>query len=275
MGNNPEVRKELANRGLNIPEDTWFLPAKHNTNSDRVEIYDLEDIPASYSEHLQTLRQAFQDGGEQQALDRCDRIPGAPKGMTAKQAYAHVEARGVDWANPRPEWGLSGNAGFIIGRRVISKGLDLVGRCFLHSYDPESDPEGAILEKIMTAPLVVGQWINMEHYFSSTDPWNYGAGSKVIHNVVAGVGLMYGAQSDLATGLPLQTMNDGEIHNHEPMRLLTIIEANPDIIAGVIARHEVLQQFFHNEWVNLVALDPLTSKFHRYNKNATWEIIQL
>ena len=115
----------------------------------------------------------------------------------------------------------------------------------------------------------------MEHYFSSTDPWNYGSGSKVIHNVVAGVGLMYGAQSDLATGLPLQTMNNGEIHNHEPMRLLTIIEANPEIIGAIIGRHEVLQQFFHNEWVNLVALNPVTAEFHRYNKNATWEKIEL
>jgi len=275
MGNNPKVRNELAKRGLEIPDDTWFLPGKHDTNSDRISLYDLQDIPASYQDDLKTLRQAFQIGGEQQALDRCNRIPGTPKGMTAKQAYAHVEARGFDWANPRPEWGLSGNAGFIIGRRSMTKGLDLGGRCFLHSYNAESDPEGAILEKIMTAPLVVGEWINMEHYFSSTDPWNYGSGSKVIHNVVAGVGLMYGAQSDLATGLPLQTMNDGEIHNHEPMRLITIIEADPTIIAAIIGRHEVLQQFFHNEWVNLVALDPLTSVFHRYNKNATWELIEL
>jgi uncharacterized protein YbcC (UPF0753/DUF2309 family) len=275
MGNNPEVRKELAKRGLEITEDTWFLPGKHDTNSDRISLYDLEDLPASHHDDLKTLRQTFQIGGEQQALDRCNRIPGAPKGMTAKQAYEHVEARGFDWANPRPEWGLSGNAGFIIGQRSMTKGLDLGGRCFLHSYNAESDPEGAILEKIMTAPLVVGEWINMEHYFSSTDPWNYGAGSKVIHNVVAGVGLMYGAQSDLATGLPLQTMNNGEIHNHEPMRLLTIIEANPTIIAAIISRHDVLQQFFHNEWVNLVALDPLSSEFHRYNKNATWELIEL
>mgnify|MGYP006105676605 FL=1 len=275
MGNNPEVRKELMERGLEIPDDTRFLAGRHDTNSDRISLYDVQDVPASFLEDLSELRRIFQEGGEQQALNRCSGIPGTPKGMTAKQAYAHVEARGFDWANPRPEWGLSGNAGFIIGRRAMTKGVDLGGRCFLHSYNAISDAEGAILEKVMTAPLVVGEWINMEHYFSSTDPWNYGSGSKVIHNVVAGVGLMYGAESDLATGLPLQTMNDGEIHNHEPMRLLTIIEANTEIIAAIISRHEVLQQFFHNEWVNLVALDPLSSKLHRYNKDATWELIEL
>jgi uncharacterized protein YbcC (UPF0753/DUF2309 family) len=224
---------------------------------------------------LTALRQGFEEGGAQQALERCGRIPGTPRGMTARQAYAHVEARSFDWANPRPEWGLSGNAAFIIGRRTLTKGLDLGGRTFLHSYDYRSDPEGAILEKIMTAPLVVGEWINMEHYFSATDPWKYGSGSKVIHNVVAGIGLMYGAQSDLATGLPLQTVNNGEIHKHEPMRLLTIIEADPNIIAAIIGRHEVLQQFFHNEWVNLVALEPESFVFHRYYKDATWEPIEL
>ena len=275
MGNNPEVRKELVERGLEIPDDTRFLAGRHDTNSDRISLYDVQDVPASFLEDLSELRRIFQEGGEQQALNRCSGIPGTPKGMTAKQAYAHVEARGFDWANPRPEWGLSGNAGFIIGRRAMTKGVDLGGRCFLHSYNAISDAEGAILEKVMTAPLVVGEWINMEHYFSSTDPWNYGSGSKVIHNVVAGVGLMYGAESDLATGLPLQTMNDGEIHNHEPMRLLTIIEANTEVIAAIISRHEVLQQFFHNEWVNLVALDPLSSKLHRYNKDVTWELIEL
>ena len=275
MGNNPDVRVELTRRGFDIPVDAWFLPGKHDTNTDRVDLYDLEDVPSSHHDDLKALRQGFEEAGAQQALDRCGRIPGTPRGMTAKQAYAHVNARSFDWANPRPEWGLSGNAAFIIGRRILTKGLDLEGRSFLHSYDCTSDPEGAILEKIMTAPLVVGEWINMEHYFSATDPWNYGSGSKVIHNVVSGIGVMYGAQSDLATGLPLQTVNDGEIHKHEPMRLLTIIEANPEVIGSIISRHEVLQQFFHNEWVNLVALDPQTLEFHRYYKDATWAPIHL
>lgn len=275
MGNNPDVREELEKRGLDIPVDTWFLPGKHNTNTDRVDLYDLEDVPPSHHDDLKALRQGFEDGGAQQALERCGHIPDTPRGMTAKQAYAHVKARSFDWANPRPEWGLSGNAAFIIGRRTLTKGLNLGGRSFLHSYDMRSDPEGAILEKIMTAPLVVGEWINMEHYFSATDPWNYGSGSKVIHNVVAGIGLMYGAQSDLATGLPLQTVNNGDIHKHEPMRLLTIIDADPQIIGSIINRHEVLQQFFHNEWVNLVSLDPQSFKFHRYYKDATWEPIEL
>ena len=157
----------------------------------------------------------------------------------------------------------------------MTKGLDLQGRCFLNSYDPVPDPEGAILEKIMTAPLIVGEWISMEHYFSATDVWRYGSGSKVIHNVVSGIGLMYGAQSDLATGLPLQTVNNGENHHHEPMRLLSIIEAKPAVIGAIISRHEILQTLFHNQWVNLLSIDPETGEFHRYNPDATWESVEV
>ncbi|NCG41043.1 MAG: DUF2309 family protein, partial [Actinobacteria bacterium] len=214
-------------------------------------------------------------GGEQQALERCKKIPGAPKNMTGKEAFAHVESRSFDWANSRPEWGLSGNAAFIVGRRAMTKGLSLGGRCFMHSYDCLSDPEGVFLEKIMTAPLVVTEWINMQYYTSATDPWKYGSGSKVIHNVVGGVGVMYGAQSDLATGLPLQTVNDGDVHFHEPMRLLILIEANKEIISEIIGKHEVLQKFFNNGWLNLVAVDSNSFDYHRYNKDMTWELIEL
>jgi len=224
---------------------------------------------------LRELSRDLEQAGANQALERCHRIPQAPREIAPEKAYAHVEERSVDWANPRPEWGLSSNAAFLIGRRHLTKGLDLEGRVFLHSYDPESDPEGAILETIMMAPLIVGEWINLEHYFSGVDPWAYGSGSKVIHNVVSGIGVMLGSQSDLQTGLPLQTVNNGALHHHEPMRLLTIIEAPPDRIAPIIQKHTLLQHLFHNQWVNLVALDPATFNFHRYTSDATWEQMTL
>ena len=275
MANSNLVRAELAKRGIDVPQDTWFLPAKHDTTADKVNFYDEVDVPESHRDDLLKFKLACIEGGEQQALDRCKRMPGTPKNMTAKQAFAHVESRCFDWANSRPEWGLSGNAAFIVGRRAMTKGMNLGGRCFMHSYNALSDPEGAFLEKIMTAPLVVTEWINMQYYTSATDPWKYGSGSKVIHNVVGGVGVMYGAQSDLATGLPLQTVNDGDVHFHEPMRLLILIEADKEIVADIISRHEVLQQFFYNGWLNLVAIDPNTTDYHRFNTDATWEPIEL
>lgn len=273
MANESEVRQILKEKGLPVPDDTWFLGGKHNTTTDRVEFYDLEELPGSHIGDLQALNKNLKEAGAKQALERCRRIPSAPKEISPEQAFAHVEERSCDWANTRPEWGLAGNGAFLIGRRKLTKGLDLGGRVFLHSYDPVSDPQGTILEKIMTAPLIVGEWINTGYYFSAVDPWAYGSGSKVLHNVVGGVGMMLGSQSDLQMGFPLQTVNNGNIHYHEPMRLLAIIEHAPDIISSIIQKHSILQQLFHNQWLNLVALDPDSFEFHRYNTDATWETI--
>jgi len=273
MANEPEVRCILKEKGLPIPDDTWFLPGKHNTTTDRVEFYDLEELPDSHKGDLQALNKGLKEAGAKQALERCHRIPSAPTEISPEQAFAHVDERSCDWASTRPEWGLAGNGAFLIGRRKLTKGLDLDGRVFLHSYDPIADPQGAILEKIMTAPLIVGEWINMGYYFSAVDPWKYGSGSKVLHNVVGGVGMMLGTQSDLQMGFPLQTVNNGDAHYHEPMRLLAVIEHKPDVISSIIQKHSILQQLFHNQWLNLVALDPNSFEFHRYNADATWEKI--
>ena len=275
MANEPEVRGILKEKGLPIPDDTWFLPGKHNTTTDRVEFYDLEELPDSHKKDLQALNKDLEKAGAKQALERCHRIPGAPAEISPEQAFAHVDGRSCDWANTRPEWGLAGNGAFLIARRKLTKGLDLGGRAFLHSYDPVADPQGAILEKIMTAPLIVGEWISTGYYFSAVDPWTYGSGSKVLHNVVGGVGMMLGSQSDLQMGFPLQTVNNGDTHYHEPMRLLAVIEQTPSVISSIIQKHTILQQLFHNQWLNLVALDPNGVEFHRYNPDATWETVHV
>ncbi|GJL66316.1 MAG: hypothetical protein NPIRA05_12870 [Nitrospirales bacterium] len=275
MANDPAVRRRLRDTGLAIPEDTWFLPGKHNTTTDRVTFYDLEELPLSHLSDLRELEQDLEQAGMNQALERCHRIPHAPTEISPEQAFTHVDGRSYDWANPRPEWGLAGNAVFLIGRRTLTKGLNVGGRVFLHSYDPLPDNEGGILEKIMTAPLIVGEWINTGYYFSGVDPWRYGSGSKVLHNVVGGVGVMLGSQSDLQMGFPLQTVNDGHVHYHEPMRLLAIIEASPDLITTIIQKHTILQELFYNQWMNLVALDPKTFEFHRHHPDATWEVMDV
>jgi len=76
-------------------------------------------------------------------------------------------------------------------------------------------------------------------------------------------------------GFPLQTVNNGDTHYHEPMRLLAVIEQTQSVLSSIIQKHSILQQLFHNQWLNLVALDPHTFEFHRYNSNATWETVHI
>ncbi len=270
LANNQATRAVLRERGIIIPNDTLFLAAEHNTTTDRVTFFDLEDLPSSHRQDWERLAKDLARAGALAAAERCTRIPGAFPFATLDLASAHVEARSLDWAQTRPEWGLSGNAAFIIGRRAMTHGVNLNGRVFLHNYDAAADESGKALETIMTAPLVVAEWINLQYYFSSVDSWTYGSGSKVLHNVVGGVGVMLGRQSDLQTGLPIQSLKDGTRLYHEPMRLLAIIEATTDLLTQIIGRHQVLQQFFDHQWVHLLAMNPVTGNLQEYRPGGQW-----
>ncbi len=271
LANKPTVRAMLRQRGIDIPEDTWFVAAQHNTTTDEVEILDECDCPETHGEDLQWLRRDLAEAGARQAQERCGRLPGSPAGLSPRAALRHVERRSADLAQVLPEWGLSSNAAFIVAHRSLTRELNLGGRVFLQSYDWRRDAEGTSLEIIMTAPLIVGEWINMEHYFSAVDNKVYGSDSKVVHNVVGGFGVMLGSGGDLRTGLPRQTVMAGEARYHDPLRLLAVIEAPTDRIGEIIRRHHALQHLFDNGWVNLVALDPRTGSFLRYREGGGWE----
>ena len=271
LANRPSVRATLKEHGLDILEDTWFVAAQHDTTTDHVDILEEPDFPETHREDLLRLRRDLAEAGARHAQWRCDRLPGAPADPTPRAALRHVERRSADLAQVRPEWGLSSNAAFIVAHRSLTRGLDLGGRVFLHSYDWRRDSKGTALEIIMTAPLIVGEWINLEHYFSSVDNRVYGSDSKVVHNVVGGFGVMLGSGGDLQTGLPRQTVMAGENRYHEPLRLLAVIEAPTDRIGEIIRRHHILQHLFDNGWVNLVALDPLDGSFLRYREGGGWD----
>jgi len=273
MANNPRVRERLTKTGIEIPSDTHFLAGQMDTTTDEVQLFDLEDVPPTHRADLSRLQEDLKKAAEHTSHERCGRFPDVQQVLKGKQAEAHVHRRSMDWSQVRPEWGLSSNTAFLIGRRELSKGLDLGGRVFLNSYDYREDPSNRLLEVLLTAPQVVAQWINMEHYFSAGDNEVYGSGSKIYHNVVGRIGIMSGPWSDLRLGLARQTVMNGDVPYHEPMRLLTIVEAPRERIEKLIARHEVLRHFYHNEWVHLVALDPNDGVWYRYRPTGEWTLI--
>jgi uncharacterized protein YbcC (UPF0753/DUF2309 family) len=264
MANNQKVRDRLRKSGVEIPSDTHFLAGQMDTTTD------LEDVPPTHRADLARLHKDLQKAAELASVERCGRFPEVPHPLNETQATAQVRRRSVDWSQVRPEWGLSSNSAFLIGRREWTKGLDFKGRIFLHSYDYREDPSNRFLEVLLTAPQVVAQWINMEHYFSTVDNEVYGSGSKIYHNVVGRFGIMSGPWSDLRLGLARQTVINGEMPSHEPMRLLTIVEAPRSRIEKLISRHEVLQHYYHNEWVHLIVLDPEEGNWYRYQPNGEW-----
>jgi len=263
--NTPAVRAGLARRGIRVPEETRFVAALHDTTADSVTLLDAEELPEATRRRLAAWLDA---ACERTAAERSRRLGGEP--------LEGLRRRARDWSEVRPEWGLAGNAAFIAAPRSWTRGVDLDGRVFLHEYDPEADPEGRVLELILTAPLVVASWINLQYYASSVDPEVFGSGSKVLHNVVGRHGVMTGNRSDLRVGLPWESIHDGRGYVHEPMRLLAIVQAPTERIDAVLDAHPQVGELVENGWVHLVAWDRETKAFLRRGAGSgAWEPLLL
>jgi len=273
MANKPRIREQLAQHGIQIPSDTHFIAGQVDTTTDEVQLFDLEDVPSTHRNEVSRFLADLKEAGQQNSLERCARFPDVKGPLSADEAAREVKQRSLDWSQVRPEWGLSGNAAFIVGGRYLTKGLNLQGRTFLHSYDYRGDPTGKLLQVILTAPGVVIQWISMEHYFSTVDPEIYGSGSKMYHNVASRIGVMFGTQSDLRVGLAWQTVMNGDRPYHEPMRPLYIVEAPRERISLLIQKNDILQRFFDGRWVHLVALEPEEGMFYHYLPKQGWRAI--
>jgi len=266
MANKPAVRQGLLDYGIKIPDDAWFVPAMHNTTTDEIVLHDLDLLPPSHPVYLDRLHSGLIAARRLCTRERIPELETVPDISRSIDADKQALRNAMDWSQVRPEWGLSRNAYFIIARRSLTESLSLEGRSFLHSYDYRVDRKLRLLENILTGPLVVGQWINMEHYFSTVDNDHYGSGSKVYHNVAGQFGVMTGNLSDLRTGLPAQTvLADGKPY-HEPMRLITVIEAPFKNVIAAIDQVSVVRKLLNNGWIRILIVDPESGKVHIHSK---------
>jgi uncharacterized protein YbcC (UPF0753/DUF2309 family) len=270
IANKPIVRERLRAQGIDIPDDAWFVPAFHNTTTDELQLHDLDLLPPNYLVYVERLSNGLRAASRLSAVERMATL-GDCGGRIDDPACAYRAARrnALDWSQVRPEWGLSRNAAFVIARRDVTGQVDLEGRVFLHSYDHRCDPKGRLLENILAGPLVVGQWINMEHYFSAVDNDHYGSGSKVYHNIAGRFGVMTGNLSDLRTGLPAQTVLKDGAPYHEPVRLLTVIEAPFEHARRAIEGVANVRNLVHNGWVRMAVADPNTLTLHVF-EDGVW-----
>jgi uncharacterized protein len=120
----------------------------------------------------------------------------------------------------------------------------------------------------MTAPMIVANWINLQYYASTVDNRAFGSGNKALHNVVGQFGILQGNGGDLTTGLPWQSIHDGRRLQHEPLRLLVVIEAPRGAVGAIIARHASVRSLVDNKWLNLLVIDG--ERFFRYSPSGDW-----
>lgn len=269
--NSTQVRDALAARGWHIPHDTLFVAAVHDTSDDSIRLLDCTSIPASHSHAIRHAREMLDAAC---GAARAERAPtlGVSPARGARGILASLRRRARDWAEVRPEWGLAGNAAFIAARRARTRGANLESRAFLHDYDAEADRNGSLLELILSAPMVVASWINLQYFASTVDQHVLGAGDKVLHNRIGRAGVALGNGGDLRTGLPLQSVQaaDGS-WRHEPLRLQVMVEAPTSRIDAVLAKQPSVAELVENGWVRLFALDPQGSAHQRFVPGEGWE----
>jgi uncharacterized protein YbcC (UPF0753/DUF2309 family) len=264
MANDPRVRTRLAARGLEVPDETVFVGAYHNTCDDAVVFYDLDRLPLTHSQAFDAAKRVIDQARERNAQERCRRFESAPLSLTPEMALRHVEGRAEDLAQVRPEYGHATNAVCFVGRRRRTKGLYMDRRTFLTSYDPtQDDGQHTILTRILQPVVPVCGGINLEYYFSFTDSTGYGCGTKLPHNITSLLGVMDGAASDLRSGLPWQM-----VEVHEPVRLLFVIESTPQVVLEIFDRNPAIAAWVRNDWVQMATLDPQSSRIHVFHRGA-------
>jgi hypothetical protein len=261
--NDPEVRSGLVASGIDIPSDTVFVGALHDTTTDDVTLYTQDGPLGSHASDIEQTRAWLKSAGHLARTERALRLPRAHQASSLPQ-------RSRDWAETRPEWALAGCRAFIAAPRTRTAGKTLGGFAFLHDYNWKDDKNFGVLELIMTAPVVVASWISLQYYGSTVSPDVFGAGNKLLHNVTGGVGVVEGNGGILRAGLPWQSVHDGDRYAHEPLRLSVCIEAPREAMTDILTRNPGVRALFDNNWLYLFALDEQGHMAWRYSGNLEW-----
>ena len=247
--NNLNVRKLLAERfEIMIPNDTFFVSSCHNTTTDQLTFFNLDNLPSTATKQFKQIENDCLMAGELLRKERLSSLPGNNS----------INSRTSNWAELVPELGLANNAAFIVGPRALTQGINLDRRTFLHSYEPSEDQDGSILTFILSAPVLVGHLINSQYYFSTTDQGLFASGNKAIHNITGGFGVMEGNFSDHKIGLPTQSIEYHGKKLHQPLRLLLIVYATKKFVESALMKSPQINALVKGNWIHLKVIEPST-----------------
>ncbi|MEO8472747.1 MAG: DUF2309 domain-containing protein [Chryseolinea sp.] len=259
MANHAKVREILASKGVVIPVNTQFVGALHDTTRDEIMFFDENSLTPENSGKHSKNEVIFANALDFNSKERSRRFVSVNTQLSPERIHAKILRRSVSLFEPRPELNHATNALCIVGRRAMTKHLFLDRRSFLNSYDYDIDRDGKLLFGIMKPLGPVCGGINLEYFFSRVDNQKLGAGTKLPHNVMGLLGVANGIDGDLRPGLPSQM-----IEVHDPVRLLIIVEHFPQVVLETIQKSTEVYEWFINEWVRLIAVDPETREMYLF-----------
>lgn len=70
------------------------------------------------------------------------------------------------------------------------------------------------------------------------------------------------------TGLPWQSVHDGNQYQHHPLRLLAVLAAPREVIESIVAKHAMVENLLKNGWMQLIAVED--DNHYRYTERQTW-----
>ena len=251
LANRAEIRARLDGMGIRIPPSTVFVPFHHDTTTDLVEALDERLVPLFARDAARSVHESLSAAARESAVERCRRLALGTEGLSAERAFQHVQDRGHDLAQPRPEYGHNRVAACIVGRRARTQNSNLDRRSFLVSYDPTTDADGSVLRDAVLGTVPVAVNIAMDYYFSRVDNDGFGCGSKLPLNVASLLGVVTGSKSDLRIGLARQ-----QVELHEPMRCMVLVEAPAQRVLDLFLVHPRLQRLVRGGWMRLGRIDP-------------------
>jgi uncharacterized protein YbcC (UPF0753/DUF2309 family) len=237
MMNDGRVRKTLGELGIMIPPETFFVGGFHDTSTQTVRFFDIDRLPDSHREEFYVI---------ERALD------------SACQEYAREKASG-DSESSHLDYGHARNAVCVVGRRSHTRTISLDGRAFLVSYDPTHDEDGSILGRLIANTVVPCIDVNLQYYFSHVEPNTWGCGNTLPWHASSPLGVVEESSVDVRSGLSWPLVRD-----HEPLRLLVVIESPPERLMQAMANNERFAMLCSNGWIRLALLHPKSFDLHVY-----------
>ena len=242
--NEVPLRKLLALRGIEIPQKTVFQAGLHDTTGDTVTLFITDPVGDRIPQPMRWLHDILDQACGKVRAERSNDLPATARG-------GDLYARGGDWSQTRPERGLAGCHWFVAAPRTATRNVDFEGKVFLHDYDFVQDPDGKWLTQIVSGPLLIAAWINLQYYGTTVASQDFGSGNKLVQNVCGGIGVLDGTSGRLRGGLSDQSLFLNGKPVHDPLRLIARIAAPDAAIDAAISTSPEVKNLVEAGWLEI------------------------